>query len=308
LELVAASIACIACGPGESVEKAKADAGDGRSAHEDTRPCGPSVLRSGTYTLDFAGVEYGYVVHLPPSYDGAHRTPLVLDWHSLSGSAATQEAATGMDVVSDEFGFLLVYPDSPDASWNGGACCAFHAPDRDDVGFALALVQEIEQTACVNTHRVYSTGMSNGGFMSYRLACEASDVFAAVAPVSAKVGIADCTPTRPVPVLAFHGTDDALVPYASPAYSGEGLDVPDTVERWASRNGCGAGSHVTYQAGREKCVEWSPCDDGSAVVLCTDEGGNHCWPGAPTCPFLPPTTDIDGNRWIAGFFSNSPLP
>ncbi len=284
-----------------------ADAGGRRPPHEDTRPCETSTLHSGSFSLDFDGVTYGYLVHVPPSYDGTRRTSLVLDWHSLSGSAARQEAATGMDAVADELGFLLVYPDSPDGSWNGGTCCAFHAPSRDDVGFARALVEEIERTACVNTHRVYSTGMSNGGFMSYRLACEASDVFAAVAPVSAKVGIPDCAPTRPVPVLHFHGTSDVLMPYASSAYSGEGLSAPETAERWASRDGCPA-SHVTYQSGRETCVEWSPCEDGAAVVLCTDQGGNHCWPGAPTCPFLPPTTDIDGNHWIAGFFSNFTLP
>lgn len=281
---------------------------DGAPAREDTRPCGHSTLRTGRFDLDFAGVHYQYLAHVPPSYDGTKRTPLVLNWHSFSASAAKEEQWTGMDAVSDEDGFILVYPDSPDGTWNAGTCCAFQAPTRDDVGFARALVAEVSRTACIDSHRIYSTGMSNGGFMSYRLACEASDVFAAIAPVAAKVGIPDCTPARPVPVLHFHGTADSIVPYYTGSFSGEKLSVPQTIERWVTRNGCSTTPEVTYQNGSVTCNAWSACNDGASVSLCTAEGGQHCWPGSPLCFFDPPTIDIDANHVMSAFFRSYALP
>lgn len=275
---------------------------------EDARPCASGTLVSGRYSLAFGGETYGYVVHAPPGHDGSRRLPLVLSWHSFTGTAEKQEAATGMDAIADRDGFLVVYPDSPDDAWNGGTCCAYKNLERDDVGFARALVAELQRAACVDPRRIYSTGMSNGGFMSYRLACEASDLFAAVAPVSAKVGIPDCAPARPVPVLHFHGTEDSIVPYSSDYLSAEGLTVPEMLGRWADRDGCTGTPGVEYTRGRVTCVEWRPCAGGASVQLCTDEGGDHCWPGSPTCPFPNPTTDIDANQYMADFFARFTLP
>lgn len=291
--------------PGEG---APADSGAEGAAFRDPDPCGHGTIQPGTFPLDFGGNQYRYLVHLPPSYDGRTRTPLVLNWHSFTASALKEEQWTGMDAVSDEDGFILVYPDSPDGTWNAGTCCAFRAGTRDDVGFARALVAEISRTACVDSRRVYSTGMSNGGFMSYRLACEASDLFAAIAPVSAKVGIPDCNPTRSVPVLHFHGTADTIVPYSTGYLSGEKLDVPATIQRWVARDGCTKGPDVTYQNGTETCTAWSGCTDGASVTLCSDQGGQHCWPGIAACPFSPPTTDIDANHVMAAFFRSFALP
>src|SRR4029077_14107873 len=153
--------------------------------------CGASsTLAAGTFNLTHQNVQYGYTVHLPPSYDGSKATPLVLNWHGLTSSASQEETFTAMDAVSDSEGFVLVYPNSPDMSWNAGTCCAFSAMTRDDVGFALALVAEIERHGCIDAKRVYTTGMSNGAFMSYRLGCEHAETFAAIAPVAGKVGIA----------------------------------------------------------------------------------------------------------------------
>lgn len=309
LVLCGALVACSeSSAPAGGTARPSDTVADGAPTHEDTRPCGHSTLETGRFAIDFDGVPYEYLVHVPPSYDGTKRTPLVLNWHSFSANAADEEQWTGMDAVSDEDGFILVYPDSPDGTWNAGTCCAFQAPTRDDVGFARALVAEISQTACVDSHRVYSTGMSNGGFMSYRLACEASDVFAAIAPVSAKVGIPDCQPTRAVPVLHFHGTADSIVPYYNAVFSGEQLDVPETIDRWVTRDGCSTGPEVTYQNGTVTCNAWSGCNDGVSVTLCTAEGGQHCWPGSPVCAFDPPTTDIDANHVMAAFFRSFTLP
>ena len=275
----------------------------------DTRPCDTSTLQSGTFDFDFGGSSYQYLVHIPPSYDGTKRTPLVLNWHGLTSNATEQASFSGMNPVSDEEGFLVVYPNSPDMSWNAGVCCGAGATAmRDDVGFARALVQKISTDACVDSKRIYSTGMSNGGFMSHMLGCEAADIFAAVAPVAGKVGIADCEPSRPVPIMDFHGTKDPLVPYDTGGLSGENLSVPDTMQHWADRDGCTGDADITYQNATVTCKTWSHCTASVLVTFCSAEGEGHCWPGTAFCPYGAYTTDIDASHQMAAFFKKFSLP
>jgi len=272
-------------------------------------PCGPSTIEGGTFPFPFEGATYSYIVHLPPSYDGIQRMPLLLNWHGFTSNAQQQEIFSNMDPISDEEGFILVYPNSPDGSWNAGTCCG-SSTMRNDVGFARALVEEISSQACIDSKRVYTTGMSNGGFMSFRLGCEAADLFAAVAPVAGKVGVPNCHPARSVPLLAFHGTADSLVAYETGALSADNLSVPDTVAKWAEEAGCTQGPDTTQQRGQVTCRTWSACRGGVTTTLCTVEGGEHCWPGQSFCPFGTGmgTTDIDASREMAAFFKRFKLP
>jgi polyhydroxybutyrate depolymerase len=282
--------------------------GDGNLNAVGTGPCGMSTLQAGTFDFTYQGVQYNYIVHVPPSYDGTQRTPLVLNWPGLTESASQQETFSAMDPVSDSEGFILVYPNSPDKSWNAGTCCAFNAMSRDDVGFAMALVAQLQSQACIDAKRVYTTGISNGAFMTYRLGCEHAETFAAIAPVAGKVGTPSCTPSRPVPVMAFHGTADSLVTYDAGTLSGEMLSVPDTVKAWATRDGCVKGPDTTYQMGTVTCQTWSACKAGATVTLCSADGAGHCWPGQSYCPYGTSTTDIDATRQIAAFFKMFSLP
>jgi polyhydroxybutyrate depolymerase len=152
--------------------------------------------------------------------------------------------------------------------------------------------------------------MSNGGFMSHRLGCEAADIFAAVAPVAGKVGIANCAPSRPMPVMAFHGTADGLVAYNSGSLSGETpqATVPETAQNWADRDGCTEGPTETYRNGTVTCQTWTKCKADVTVTLCTAEGAGHCWPGQAGCPFGASTVDIDASREISKFFRKFSLP
>ena len=299
------SFAALSCSSSDSGGPASATS---TVTPEDTRPCDASTLETGTFNLEYAGVQYGYIVHVPPSYDGTKRTPLVLNWHGYTSNAAQQQAFSVMDPVSDADGFIVVYPNSPDNSWNAGTCCAFNATTRDDVGFARALVDEISSKACVDSKRIYTTGMSNGAFMSYRLACEAADLFAASAPVAGKIGIPGCAPARPVPLIAFHGTADSLVIYDTGALSADNMTVPDTLKHFAELDGCKKGPDQTYQNGTVTCQGWSECEGGVNVELCTAEGEGHCWPGQPGCPFGAATTDVDASRRLADFFKRFRLP
>jgi polyhydroxybutyrate depolymerase len=266
--------------------------------------CDPSQgLLPGDYDfkLTHDGVEYGYLVHVPAGYDPAARTPLVLNWHGLTSSAAQQRFFSAMNPVADAHRFIVVYPNSPDGSWNAGACCAFLSPDRDDVGFALALIEEMKGRACVDDRRVYSTGMSNGGYMSHRLACEHADVFAAVAPVAGTLSIDTCAPSRPIAVMHFHGTADKNVPY-----DGDGIkkaaSVPETMQAWADRDGCAPQPTVTFAQDDATCETWTGCDGGVEVTLCTFEGEGHCWPGQAFCPFGAATTTLNASEEAAKFF------
>jgi polyhydroxybutyrate depolymerase len=281
--------------------------GGANDAGDITPPCGSSTLASGAFTLSFGGTDYGYVVHLPPSYDGSKRAPLVLNWHGYTSNAAQQQAFSGFDLVADEEGMVVVYPNSVDASWNAGSCCS-SATTRDDVGFARALVAEISSKACVDSKRIYSTGMSNGGFMSFRLGCEAADLFAAVAPVAGKIGVPGCRPSRPIPLLAIHGTADTLVPYTTGGLSPDMLTVPDTAKKWADLDGCTQGPDKGFERGNAHCEGWTSCGGGTAVTLCTVEGGGHCWPGQTFCPYGVSTADLDASRQIAAFFNSFKLP
>jgi polyhydroxybutyrate depolymerase len=177
--------------------------------------------------------------------------------------------------------------------------------------------------------------------MSYRLGCERADVFAAIAPVAGKVGISGCNPSRPVPLMAFHGTADPLVGYYTGDLSADNLSVPDTVKKWAMEDGCsgtsaglgleeqdggtdggagmligsdagagegGAGPAVTYQMGTVTCQTYSACSDGATVTLCSAEGEGHCWPGTAFCPYGSYTTDINASEQIGAFFAKFSLP
>jgi len=168
-----------------------------------------------TVTLSHDGVDRMYIVHVPASYAGRTRVPLVVDLHGLASNAAQQEALSGWREKADAVGFIVIYPDGINASWNGGSLCCGHslASNVDDEGFVRAAVAKVEQDACIDTKRVYATGLSNGGAMAHLLACRAADVFAASAPVSMGNGTMPCQPSRPISVVMFRGTSDPLVPY-----------------------------------------------------------------------------------------------
>jgi polyhydroxybutyrate depolymerase len=261
--------------------------------------------------LEFDGVMRSYELHVPPSYDGSTPLPLVLSFHGFASTGLTQQESTQMDDLADREAFLVAYPNGLYNSWNAGTCCGQSADlGVDDVGFTRALIDDLGARGCIDELRVYATGMSNGGFFSHRLACEAADVIAAAAPVAAVLGIDDasCTPARPIPIIEFNGTADPLV-----LYEGGGLtdapSVAETTAGWLERNGCTGNPAVSYQNGDATCEAVDQCDGGASVTLCTIEGGGHCWPGYP-CRLDglgESTTDIDANAVMWELFSRSSL-
>src|SRR5262245_59516269 len=149
--------------------------------------CQSNTLTPGTFDMSmaFGGRTRTFRVHVPPSYTGRRAVPLVLDLHALGETLGLQQYLSGFAQKSDEAGFIVVWPQGVSASWNGDECCgAALAQNLDDVGFLRALVGLLAAVGNIDHSRVYATGHSNGASMAHRLACEAADVFAAVAPVA----------------------------------------------------------------------------------------------------------------------------
>jgi polyhydroxybutyrate depolymerase len=296
-------VALLAAGCDDEVD----GGGEGGSGGGALVPIGCQVpaLESGDHplTLMHGGVERSYNLRLPAGYDGTTQLPLVLNFHGYTSSGQEQAIFSNMGPTADAHGFAVAYPEGIANSWNGGAlCCGQAAMDEiDDVGFARALVAHALERACLDDKRVYATGMSNGGFMSHRLGCEAADFVAAIAPVAGVVGIppADCQPSRPMPIVHFYGTADTLVAYEF---------VTPTHEMWLDRNGCTGAPEVSYQQGTVTCETHASCEGGSSVTLCSAEGMGHCWPGQAFCPFGEATTDISANEEMWKLFEQHALP
>jgi polyhydroxybutyrate depolymerase len=238
-------------------------------------------------TVTVGDTTRSYLVRLPSDYAGTSPVPLVLDFHPLGGSAADAAASSGYREFSEQAGFIVAWPQGIDDAWNIGPCCTT-SRDVDDVGFARALVEQVQTEACIDVKRVYAVGATMGGGMAYHLACNAADVFAAVAPSGFDLleeSEQPCQPVRPVTEISFRGTADAVVPYEGGAQQPpNGLDVTitllgavSTFERWAELNQCTGSPSAEDSNG---CSTYSDCADGVEVTLCTTQGGGMEW-GSP---------------------------
>ncbi|WP_408889170.1 alpha/beta hydrolase family esterase [Myxococcus faecalis] len=280
------------------------------------------------WTVTHDGRERAYRVHVPPGYDATRPTPTVVAFHGYGSHPEQLERQTGLSTLADTEGFLVVYPRGLSAQelnggpppppqdntrgWNGGACCGSSQLSQvDDVGFVDAMMADLDTHVCVDPRRTFATGFSNGGFFSYRLACERAGRFAAVAPVSGMAPSSGCSPSRPVPVLHIHGTEDTVILYEGGSNIPFGRPYPsarDSVRGQAERNGCGGPEEQTYQRGNSTCVAFTGCTPESATAsLCTVQGGNHSWPGSPVSSGNP-TRDLDASLEAWRFFQGRPRP
>lgn len=261
--------------------------------------------------LHFGGVQRTYLVHAgSPQPSG-----LVINLHGAGMSGSQQAALTGYDAVADQFGFVVAYPDGIDASWADGRGAS--VPDRqgvDDVGFLSALIDRLSQQYRIPPGRVFVTGMSAGAFMANRLVCERADLVSAIAPVSGTLGAGiPCAPSRPVSVLAVHGTADPVVPFDGGPMVGRGgpstiVSAPALAERWREINRC-PGPLVNDPAVGGEIQEMSAtgCADNTEVVLVRINGGGHTWPAGrfslPADVVGPTSFAVDASGASAQFFA-----
>ncbi|MCW5893031.1 MAG: hypothetical protein KIT14_21150 [bacterium] len=226
-------------------------------------------------TGDVAGTPRDWVLHVPPGYDGTRDLPLVLDLHGWTSTGAEQRIVSGIQAVADREGVLVVWPNGVDNAWNAGICCA--GASRDDVAFLREVVARTAAEVRVDPERIYATGLSNGGAMSHRLACDAADLFAAVAPMAFPLpyaDFADCRPARAIPVLTVMGLTDTLVAYEGGPFP----SAADTFAWWRDANGC-TGTPATVAHGVARCETYASCNAGVEVSLCSVVA--QAFPGLP---------------------------
>jgi polyhydroxybutyrate depolymerase len=217
-----------------------------------------------------------FMLHIPESYQHGTPTALVLSFHGAGSSFEEQEMVSGMDSWVEELGFIAVYPQ---ASRENGSVWQLvtEMTGSADLDFARALIEFLEEKLTIDPKRIYATGFSNGGGLVDLMACNMADKIAAIAPVAGGyVYWADCEPSHPVAVLAFHGTDDEAV-----AYQGAGFSMPGWAGTWAERNRCDLEPTTTNPEEDVIKDTWDNCDDDASVILYTIEGGGHVWPGSP---------------------------
>lgn len=245
-------------------------------------------------TDDFtAGGDRPVLVKVPSNYDPAVPAPLLILLHGYSASGTLQNTYFGLEPVADERGIVYAYPDgTKDAQGNGfwnatDACCDFAATGVDDEGYLLGLIDEIASKVTIDPKRIYFVGHSNGGFMSYRLACAAGSRIAAIVSLAGATFAdpADCGAESAPSVLQVHGDNDETVPYAGGALAGTTIpSALESVSYFASVAGCDptpmtAGAPldlVSSLAGQETTVEaFGGCDAGYGFELWTIQGGSH---------------------------------
>lgn len=278
------------------------------------RQVAAASARDASGTFRSGGIDRTYMLHVPPG----NPVGLVLSLHGGGGTGNGQRGLTGFDTVADAHNLLVVYPDGYDKSWADGRGAS--PADRrhiDDVGFLVGLVGKLQNDYDIAPGHVFVTGMSNGGFMSNRLACDRADVFAAVAPVAGTLGVGvACNPSRPVSVLEAHGTADPMVPYNGGKVRGRGgvshaISVNSMMSKWRAADGCQGdpSEQALPNVGDGTVVhrfDSTACAAASEVILYQIDRGGHTWPGAkqylPKAVIGPTTRALDGSETIAQFF------
>lgn len=272
-----------------------------------------------TVSVDHDGRTRTCILHVPPSYVEGSPVPLVLLLHGGGGNGAQAQASYRMDPVADREGFIVAYPNGTGRfgsvlTWNAANCCSYaYENGVDDVGFIDALITEIERTHSIDPRRIYVTGMSNGGMMTYRLGCRLAGRIAAIAPVAGALNETTCEPADPLPVIVFHGTGDRHVPYEGGVgpdtlYPRVDESVQSAIDFWVGRDGCvtPAGTS-TSPSGNIVTDTYGGGIRGTEVVLVTIVDGGHAWPGGRgSATGDEPTQEISASETMWAFFARHP--
>ena len=280
-----------------------------------------------TETLQHEGIERTYHIHLPPGFRKDKPTPLVVALHGGGGEGRRFDQSTTqgtLTAAAGKRGMALVFPEGINKQWNDGRTAMLQTrKPYDDVGFISTIIDTMVKNYGIDPRRVYATGISNGGFMSVRLAMDLSEKIAAVAPVTAQISMAlrDKTPKLPISVMIVNGTKDPLVPFDGGHIRlfrfgrsrGEILSTASSVEHFRRHNDCGKTPDRSKLQNKDpddgtrvEIEKYTGCRDGTEVILVKVIGGGHTWPGGKQ--YLKPwivgavSRDINASEMILDFF------
>jgi polyhydroxybutyrate depolymerase len=274
-----------------------------------TRPANNAqspAVKTGSFegTLTSSGDTRHYLLHVPATYQSGAPTPLVINFHGYGSNSSQEEALSGMSHKADQAGFLVVYPDGLNREWFDGP----GANGKTDQQFVRDLIQHLQAQYTIDPRRIYATGISNGGGMTNRMGCDLADVIAAIAPVEGAYNFwQDCQPSRPMPMLAFHGKADNIVPYEGSRQRNLEPPIHDWAAAWAQRDQCDAAPTVTQPVQDVTREVWSSCQGGTEVILYSIENHGHSWPGSDRLPAIT-SQAINATDVMWDFFVAHPLP
>lgn len=269
-----------------------------------------------TGSIVSSGEKRQYLLYVPASYDPDQPAPLVISIHGYAEWPAHQAQISRWNDLADEQGFIVVYPSGTDFPRRWRTMGLSHTkgdPDLD-VQFISDLIDKLEAEYNIDPARIYANGLSNGGGMSYLLACKMADRIAAIGGVSGAYTypIDQCSPSRPVPLIAFHGDADPVVPYLggpSRSFDIPFPSIPDWMQGWADLNQCKTAAPIARQ-GEISGSAWSECNQNADVIFYTIAGGGHSWPGGDPIPAWivgKTSQQIDATRVMWQFFEQHPL-
>lgn len=261
--------------------------------------------KPGLYTFEIimGDIKRYYMIHIPTNYKKAVPAPLILALHGGGGNMKiqSQDKFYGLISKSNKEGFVVAFPNGYSelasgalATWNAGECCGKARDEKiDDVAFIKAVLQKIKTQASIDDKKVFAIGMSNGGMMAYRLACEAPELFKGIASVAGTDSTINCTPKKAVSILHIHAKDDGHVQFNGGAGPKAVKDkskitqfksVPMTISKWRGLYSCVPDTTKVVDSKMAYCDLYQGCMDGAKIQLCVTEDGGHSWPGSKASP------------------------
>lgn len=291
-----------------------------------------SQLKNGPQSIEVNGVKRDFILYLSPKFNSGGSLPLLFVFHGGGSDMTGMQKATNWDSIAAKKNFVVVYPNGINKNWNDGRLTQSNIDKElgDDTAFVSQLDDYLLRSGKIDPNKVFATGVSNGGFMSQKLACDLTSKFAAIAPIATAVSqtyINDCKPTRPIPIIWFEGTNDPLIPFNGGELTnsllginqsrGTVLSAEDSIKFWNQKNGCNENEQTSNLPDTNKL-------DGSTVTLrtfCANSkapliyyqinGGGHTWPGG--AQYLPRLVignvnqDVDSEQVIWEFFRSISL-
>ncbi|MCB1153736.1 prolyl oligopeptidase family serine peptidase, partial [bacterium] len=214
-------------------------------------------------TMEFGGLTRQYIVHVPPAGSGDTALPVLMVFHGGGQNDAKMQAYALIDTTADAEGLVTVYVSGTESGhgnriefWNSGFCCGYPYDNNvDDVGFSAAIIESLKTQINMDADRVYATGISNGGMMTYRNICERADLYAAAVIVEGAMDLTTtCSPSRSLPLMIVHATNDQNIPYdggVGPNSKShiDNTSVDSTVDAWKTINNCTGDGTTTTQSG-----------------------------------------------------------
>jgi polyhydroxybutyrate depolymerase len=269
-------------------------------------------------TLISSGVKRTYLLYVPKSVDPATPVPLVIAIHGYAEWPAHEALISHWNELADENGFIVVYPSGTSfpKHWRTYGTSNDSSDPFIDVRFISDLIDLLQSQYKIDPARIYANGLSNGGGMSYLLACTLSNRIAAVGGVSGAYvfPMDECKPSRPVPMMIFHGTADPIVPYLggpSRSFDIPFPNIPNWVKGYAALNGCNSAPDIFPSSGNDISeLHYTGCAQGADVIFYSIAGGGHSWPGGDPIPAWivgRTSQSIDATRVMWEFFQTHPL-